>query len=188
MISEVMLVEKQDVVLVSHVVPAAVAVVTQTVPEITVVTQPTTTTLIKQVEPKITVLTAGFGLQGPPGPKGVAGAALNLEVAQVDIGGHTAVVMDANGRCIIADPTNPHHSSVSGITDHAVVAGAEVALVFTGSLEHSAWAFTVGSPVFLGLNGLLTQTLPTNAVFSKILGTASSPTRVSLDFQSAIFK
>lgn len=188
MTAEVMLVEKQDIALVSHTVPAEVALVTQLVPEITVVTQATVTSLVQQIEPKITLITAGVGLQGPPGPRGLAGTALNVELAQVDIGGHTAVVMDLNGRCIIADPTNPHHFSVTGITANAVIAGNEVELVTTGSLEHLGWTFTVGSPIFLGLAGVLTQTLPINAVFSKVLGTAVSPTRVSLDFQPAIFK
>jgi hypothetical protein len=77
---------------------------------------------------------------------------------------------------------------VAGITIGASSSGASVGLLSSGVLEHTGWTFTTDLPVFLGLAGAITQTLPPAAVFSKVLGVAVSPTRISIDFQPAIFK
>ena len=49
----------------------------------------------------------------------------------------------------------------------------------------AGWAGVPG-PVFLGLAGQLTQSLPPGALFSQVIGQAVSPTRVLIDVQPFI--
>lgn len=128
--------------------------------------------------------------QGPPGaqgPQGLSGGSVTTYVASVPISGHIAVVLDSTGLCLPADAANPAHFAVAGVSIGAAIAGDPVTVITRGVLEHLGWTFTADQPVYLGLAGALTQVLPGGAVFSKIIGVAVSATRVSLDFQSAIF-
>jgi len=127
------------------------------------------------------------GPVGAQGPQGLSGSSVSAYIAAVALSGHVAVVLDASGQALPADPTDPTHHAVVGITAQAGSSGAAVEAVNKGVLEHLGWTFTAGLPVFLGLSGSLTQALPPTAVFSKALGVAVSPVRVSLDFQPAIF-
>lgn len=144
--------------------------------------------ILKQSTPGLTILQVGAGLQGPPGPPGASGAAgATLYTAVVPVSGHTAIVLDSAGSCLPADASNPAHQIVSGITLQAAIAGDPVEVVSQGLVEHLGWTFTAGQSVFLGSAGALTQTLPGDAVFAKVLGVAITPTRIAVDFQPAIF-
>jgi len=126
--------------------------------------------------------------QGPPGPAGAPGSAVALAyIAATPVSGHMALTLNAADEAIYADAATPTHYAVVGVSTGAASAGAQVTALNSGSIEHSGWAFTVGQPVFLGLGGALTQSLPVGAVFSKVLGVAATPTRITLDFQPAIF-
>ena len=127
-------------------------------------------------------------LQGPTGPQGPAGSAQAVNyVAATNISGHQAFVLDASGQATPADTSTPGHQYVEAITYTAAVAGASLQGVKDGQIEHLGWTFTPNQPVYLGLLGSITQTVPEGAVFVKVLGTAVSATRINLDFQPAIF-
>jgi len=128
------------------------------------------------------------GPHGPPGPQGLSGSAVSSYFSAVGVSGHIAVVLDADGQCRAADASVPADHAVAGLTIGAAAAGAPAVVVDRGILEHSGWSFSPGSPVFLGLAGAITQTLPESAAFCKVLGVAVSPTRISVNFQPAIFK
>jgi len=130
---------------------------------------------------------AAQGPMGPQGPQGLSGASVSLYPAAVPVSGHAAIVLNATGQALPADASDPTHFAVAGVTVGAATAGDNVEVQNSGVLEHSGWTFTAGLPVFLGLAGAITQVLPPSAVFSKVLGVAVSPTRISLDFQPAIF-
>ena len=125
------------------------------------------------------------GPQGPPGPPGPEGNAQLVPVAQ-PISGHSVVAVDASGQLVPADCTNAaHRGAVLGVVDRAYSLG-ESADVKTGfPLSHAGWAWAPG-PVFLGLAGQLTQSLPPGALFSQVIGQAVSPTRVLIDVQPFI--
>lgn len=131
--------------------------------------------------------TQAQGPIGPQGEQGMSGASTSVYPAAVPVGGHLAITLDSLGKVTPADASTSAHRLVAGITTGAAVADAPVEVVSAGVLEHVGWSFTPGLPVFLGLAGALTQTLPPSAVFSKVLGMAVTPTRISLDFQPAIF-
>lgn len=149
----------------------------------------TGTELLVVVQDGVTKKSVASALIGPTGPQGAPGASgATLYPAASAISGHVAIVLNSDGQCLPADPANPAHYAVAGITTQAAGAALDQVQVLTGGvLEHLGWTFTPDLPVFLGLAGALTQTLPVTAAFSKVLGVAVSPTRVSLDFQPAIF-
>ena len=124
-------------------------------------------------------------LRGPQGLPGGSGA--TTYPAAVALSGHTAVTLSASGEAIPADAATPAHYAVVGITTGAAAMGSPATVLSSGTLEHSGWAFTPGAPVFLGLGGALTQTVPGGAVFAKVLGIATTPSRITLDFQPTIF-
>ncbi len=108
-------------------------------------------------------------------------------IAGENISGHTAYVISTGGKAYIADPANPTHQFVQGITISAATADNPVQIQRDGILTHNGWFFNAGEVVFLGLNGQITQTLPITAIFQKVLGVAITPTAVSLNIQPAIF-
>jgi hypothetical protein len=130
--------------------------------------------------------------QGPAGPAGTDGAqgnpgASEYYIAAQNVGGHAVVTLDANGEVILADASTPGHQFAIGLTKNAAITGDTVVTQVTGRVEHLGWTFAPDAPVFLGLNGALTQTVPGGAIFCKPLGVAISATRVNLSFQPAIF-
>lgn len=152
----------------------------------TVITLPETpVSLLTVPQPRVSVITAGTGLQGPPGPPG--GSTSSSFIAGADLSGHIAVAFNSDGTCIPADCTVLSGHAVVGVTTGAAVQGA-LATVATGdTLQHIGWTFSTGDPVLLGANGALTQSLPEGALFTKVIGVALSATRLAIDFQPAIF-
>lgn len=66
------------------------------------------------------------------------------------------------------------------MTLHAAGASEPVAIRRTGEVEEGSWAWTPGFPVYLGLNGVPTQTLPPEALFGLIVGIPTTPTTLFL--------
>ena len=121
------------------------------------------------------------------GPQGLPGATVSTYTAAVALSGHIAVVLNELGEAMPADAASATHYAVAGLTTGAAMQDATVEAITKGMLDHSGWTFTAGLPVFLGLDGAITQALPVSALFSKVLGIALTPTRISDDFQPAIF-
>lgn len=122
------------------------------------------------------------GLQGPEGiqgPKGDPGGSEITEIAGAAIGGHRVVVLDATGRAVYASNDQLGHATrIVGITKHAAVEGAPVGLQIYGAMTEPTWSWDTSLPVFLGSDGLLTQTQPTAplAKFSVVVGFPISAT------------
>lgn len=142
--------------------------------------------IVLETTSEVTILTEG--LQGPVGPQGPSGENAIYYFAAVSVSGHQAVVLNDEGNCLPADASNATHFAVAGITTHAAGQGVAVLVLARSTIEHLGWTFTPGLPVYLGLGGAVTQMLPTEALFSKVLGIATSATRISIDLQPAIFK
>lgn len=73
-----------------------------------------------------------------------------------------------------------------GISVNAASAFASVRIQHTGEIEDSGWTWTVGTPVFCGVNGTLTQTMPTSD-YALVVGEAVTPTRLVVRIQGPIF-
>lgn len=132
----------------------------------------------------VTATALQVGPQGPPGsitgdgsvPTFTAGAALS---------GHMAVRAVGDGSVVYASADQPSQAgTVLGITTGAAQAGAQVSVVTAGPVDEPSWAFAPG-PVWLGLNGALTQVLPQGGMLQQI-GIALLPTRLLVAITPAI--
>lgn len=113
--------------------------------------------------------------QGPQGPQGPAGGSASYRTVSA-LGGHRAVCLQADGLHYADASTLAHAGLTAGITPGAVEAGASTTPVSNGELIEPSWRWEVDRPVFVGLDGTLTQTLPQSAVFSQVVGVATSST------------
>ena len=154
--------------------------------EIVVDTQ-TAFEIIDASEPADILEVQAQGPIGPQGSTGLSGSSVSSYIAAAALSGHVAVVLNPDGQATHANADTPAHFAVAGITLGAATQGAAIDVTAKGLIEHLGWTFTAGLPVFLGLGGALVQTLAPGSVFSKVLGVAVSPTRITVDFQPAIF-
>lgn len=84
--------------------------------------------------------------------------------------------------------TDYQHASIVGITLTAGNIGEEVRYILNGPLYDSAFVFTDGAPVFLGLNGQLTQTDPgvSGYNYRVLLGYATGTNGININIQEPI--
>jgi len=158
-------------------------------PDIDVVTLGEDVNVVDTVR-EISIVTVGE--VGPPGPAGAGGAGTALtKTAGTALSGHRAVVLDVSGEAIYADNTVlAHRDKVLGLTSGAASAGADVTIVSYGEITEPSWTWTLDEPVFLGANGLLTQTAPAliaGAVFLQRIGFPNGgPMTLFVDIDTAI--
>lgn len=133
-------------------------------------------------EPVIVEVEVGF-----QGPKGAPGGTQRF-VADAALSGHRAVIRTATGIDYADAAIAAHCGQVIGITTGAVTASEVGEICAGGDIDEPSWDWTPGLAVFLGLNGLLTQTPPTlaTAAFSQELGFAVSPTKLFVQLRDPI--
>ena len=78
-----------------------------------------------------------------------------------------------------------HMNKVLGITTGAVAMGANATIRAFGEMTEPSWNWTLDKPIFLGLNGLLTQTPPTTG-FSLIIAFPTSATKIFVEIKDPI--
>jgi hypothetical protein len=81
------------------------------------------------------------------------------------------------------------YGRVIGVTTGAAALGAEVEIARAGPLSNAAWAWVPGEPIWLGVDGLLTQSPPEAdlaAQFGQRIGIATLPTQVWVDLSEPI--
>lgn len=129
------------------------------------------------------VMSGRQGPSGPPGvmgPKGDPGGTTLRRIAARDMSGHRFVFPSASGLVDYASCTNLAHAlMVLGMTQGAAVAGTPVDVQITDELTEPGWNWTPG-PVFLGVDGLMTQVQPQapDAAFSLVVGQALTPNTI----------
>lgn len=157
-------------------------------PEIEVVTLDTGLTaatierdmIVVDEVPSIQVVTVGE--PGPPGAQGIpgSGSAAESYVTAAAIGGNRVVVTNASGLLEYATNTNTAHANQAvRLTTQAGALGDTITVLVSGRMTEPSWAWTPGGALYVGTNGLMTQTPPVSpAVFSKIIAVAETATRV----------
>lgn len=135
-----------------------------------------------------TVEVVSGGMQGPPGEDGTTGGAMIVEkVAGETLGGHRMVRI-VDGEAKYADATvEAHGNDVFGLTTQASGLGDMVQIVTFGEVTEPSWNWTPEEAVFLGVNGLLTQTPTPGAEFDLVVGFALTPTTLMIDIATAIY-
>jgi hypothetical protein len=98
-------------------------------------------------------------------------------VAGMNLGGER-VVIDTPTGAIYADSSNLAHANcVVGVTLNSALHNDIVNVRSENELEEPSWSWTPGAPIYLGLNGLMTQVQPSTG-FNLQLGYAVTATRI----------
>lgn len=135
---------------------------------------------------QVAVTTVTTGIRGAPGVAGSDGGATQTAHADVAIGGHRVICVD-DGLTMYADCTQIAHAlTVMGMSIAAVSAGDDVPFVRSGAVTEPSWSWTLDQPVYLGVNGTLTQVLPGNAAFSLVVGFPVTATKLFVSIREPI--
>lgn len=132
------------------------------------------------------------GQQGPAGPQGdigpAGGSAIDV-VAGAALGGHRVVYLDANHKAQYASNQTASHALIAlGLTLGAAALDETVSVQRSGEVTEPSWSWTLEQPVYLGANGLLTQTAPTSpALFQRIVGFPTAATKLFLALREPVF-
>ena len=90
-------------------------------------------------------------------------------VAAVAVGAFKAVAFRPDGKIEPADHANPAHlSRVVGIAAASSAAGTPAIVRVSGLLSFSDWSWAPGLPVYVGVDGGLTQTPPATGFVQQI--------------------
>jgi hypothetical protein len=131
------------------------------------------------------------GPQGLPGPSGSGsdiGQVKTTLTASATLSGHRAVTIRPDGTLEYASNTvlNHLHAPI-WLTTAAVTSGDQAIVLLYGVLTEPSWSWTPAAPLYLGINGVVTQVPPSvPALFLAQLGIATSPTTVFIDRQPSI--
>ena len=129
------------------------------------------------------------GAQGPVGPKGDPGSGISVDISlltNVIISSYKIMTVDNQGFAIYADPSNPDHvSNVLGVSVNSVTDNTYVTIRTSGFMEDPAWSWVPYEPIFLGINGTMTQTPPLTG-FLLVVATVISPTKLLINIKEPI--
>jgi hypothetical protein len=127
-----------------------------------------------------------IGPQGPIGPPGEtveSSSIINCNTTEI-LSGQRFVVLD-NNNAIYADSTITDHAHrVIGITMGAGNAGT-VRVQTRGIFEEVLWSWELEKPIFLSINGQLTQIAPTTG-FILCVGFPITPTKIFIEIQQPL--
>jgi hypothetical protein len=125
---------------------------------------------------------------GGPGPAGQPGGTVQ-RVTAAALSGHRVVTPLNDGSVNYADATNPAHlSRPVWLTTSAWGSGVTATLISDGPITEPTWNWTPGQPIYLGANGVLTQTEAPGAVFVLIVAEVIDATTISFRPQVPIVK
>lgn len=90
-------------------------------------------------------------------------------IAAEAIGGHRIVTVNELGKIIYADKDQSEHVyKVLGISKNAIEEGASGEIQSAGEMIEPSWNWTPNLPIYLGNNGLMTQTVITSGFILQI--------------------
>ena len=106
-------------------------------------------------------------------------------VAGENLSALRAVTSNSSGQAVYASNDTLANAQVVGITNGAVTSGANATIKISGILTDANWTWTKGT-VYLGTNGTLTQTVPTNGAIVVHVGKALTSTQLIIDIDTII--
>jgi hypothetical protein len=131
-----------------------------------------------------TRIAAGVGPRGPAG-QDAAGATLVLPTATSIHAGRAVRLV--GGELSHPSTSNPDHAGqVAGVAETAAASGATARIRTAGVTENDAWTWAEG-PVFVGHDGVLTQTPPSSGWLMTI-GRALTATSLLVDIEPPIYR
>jgi hypothetical protein len=133
-------------------------------------------------------LTSGIGPRGASGAGGSGGFdGTYIYTAGQALSGHRAVTLNSSGLLVYCDAaTLSHFGRLVGMTTGAASNNTDATIVTSGwEITEPGWSWNTSLPVFVGLTGLLTQTVPTIAggyVFLQVIGWPITSTKLMVQF------
>lgn len=129
------------------------------------------------------------GRQGPAGPQGPAGApggTTTEYLAATVIHGRRAVKVEDGevshpNQALATDSTK-----VIGIAQNAANSGDPVTVQTIGTFTEPTWNWAPG-PVYCGIDGVLTQSVPATG-WVLAIGRATSPTEIAIDIDTPVIR
>lgn len=94
------------------------------------------------------------------------------------------VVYESGGEVFRLDQASDNVQALLGISVTAAAEGGAIKIQRDGSIDTPGWTWTEGL-VFLGADGLLTQTVPTTG-WEVVVGYAPTSTRLNIDFDEPV--
>lgn len=92
------------------------------------------------------------------------------------------------GKAIYADKdTSGHCNRILGVSYTSGLINESITVITKGEMTDNSWAWDLTKPVFLGSNGVLTQTSPTTG-FRVIIGFPISATMLNIQISEGIIK
>lgn len=96
------------------------------------------------------------------------------------------VIVNESGQLAYADAATVSHAfRLVGLLPSAVVLGESIAVLTDGLISDSGWNWTLGSPIFVGSNGTLTQTPPETGFLQQVAVPVSA-TQIDFEIQEPI--
>lgn len=140
--------------------------------KISVTNKPATQKVVVSNTVAVQKVVVGIGIKGDPGDKGVV-----QRTAIIALSGQRVLALETEG-FVYADPNNLEHiHRIAGISISAFNAGVMATAQCSGLMEEPTWNWILGIPIFLGLNGILTQSIP-DSIFNLIVGTPVTSTKI----------
>ena len=134
--------------------------------------------------PQIAIQT---GPQGPPGPSGSAPTLGVLLSGEMHLSGHRAVVLVPGVGMRYADPLSDNDAGAQvGILLQSTSPGNIGNVQFSGLVDEPSWNWDNG-PIFLGLNGVLTQTLISHG-WILVIARAIGPHTIIIDPETPFWR
>ena len=134
-------------------------------------------------------LQVGQGPAGAQGAPGSSGATSYIYSAAQPISGHRAVMLNGAGEVTYPSAANLSDASlVLGVSTNAASTGQAVTVVRTGEVTEPSWNWVGRNPVYLGIDGVLTQNVPVlpASLFSLVIGIPISPTKLFVNVQQPL--
>jgi hypothetical protein len=76
---------------------------------------------------------------------------------------------------------------IAGITTHAASPYADVQILTDGPLTEPSWNWDINRPIFLGINGVMTQDIEAEAAYIRVVGFPTGSQSMLVDIQDVIF-
>lgn len=134
-------------------------------------------------------LDTGSGIKGDKGDKGDPGGSTTIKRAADNIGGHRAVALNDTDEVIYASSDNISHiGRLLGITTGAAESGSLINIQCMDYMTESSWSWVPNKPIYLGINGLLTQDINNTGLFVLVIAYALSQTNILINKSQPIIK
>ncbi len=116
----------------------------------------------------------------------ISGSGIYTFVADGTLSGHRVVKPTTSGKVGYVSSAVPADAPKAlGITLGAAVDGDQLQVQTFGVMEEPTWAWTVNSPVYCGVDGVLTQVVPSEG-FVLCVGVALKATSINISFKTPI--